>query len=58
MDTKQDKLPYNSQTGVYGIQVHGAANVPWSGVQNKPATITLTGTYEDGTTFTFKLQGA
>lgn len=56
LNAKQDALPYGA--GVYGIKVSSAASVPWSGVENKPAAITLAGTYEDGTTFTFNLQGA
>ena len=55
LNAKQNTLPYNSQTGVYGISMSSAANVPWSGVGNKPAAVVLSGTYEDGTTFTFKL---
>lgn len=39
MTAKQDKLPYNSQTSVYGISVSSAASVPWTGVQSKPTTL-------------------
>lgn len=58
---KQDKLPYNQHTGIYDISSWGAAQaayVPWTGVEDKPASVVLSGTYEDGTTFTFNLQGA
>ena len=39
LDTKQDKLPYDSQTGVYGISTSSAASVPWTGVQSRPTTL-------------------
>ena len=40
MTAKQDVLPYNSQTGVYGISASSAVSVPWTGVQSKPTTLT------------------
>ena len=61
LTAKQDVLPYNQYTGLYDISAFGAAQaawVKWSGVENKPPAITLAGTYEDGTTFTFNIQGA
>lgn len=61
LTAKQDVLPYNQYTGLYDISAFGAAQaawVKWSGVENKPPAIVLAGTYEDGTTFTFNIQGA
>lgn len=58
LTAKQDKLPVNMQTGIYDISAWGAAQaayVPWTGVEDKPAAVVLSGTYEDGTTFTFNL---
>lgn len=40
LTTKQDVLPYDSQTSVYGISVSSATHVPWTGVQSKPTTLT------------------
>lgn len=39
---KQDKLPVNMQTGIYDISAWGAAQaayVPWTGVEEKPTTL-------------------
>lgn len=61
LTAKQDVLPYNQYTGLYDISAWGAAQaayVPWTGVEDKPAAVVLSGTYEDETTFTFNLQGA
>lgn len=58
LTAKQDVLPVNLQTGIYDISAWGAAQaayVPWTGVEDKPAAVVLSGTYEDGTTFTFNL---
>ena len=55
LTVKQDWLPYDWDTGLYGISVSSAASVPWSGVTDKPAAVVISGTYEDGTTFTFNL---
>lgn len=55
LTAKQDWLPYNWDTGLYSISVSSAASVPWSGVTDKPAAVVISGTYEDGTTFTFNL---
>lgn len=38
LSSKQDALPYNPDTGIYGISAFGAAQaawVPWSGVESK-----------------------
>lgn len=39
---KQDKLPYNQYTGLYDISAFGAAQaayVPWTGVEDKPTSL-------------------
>ena len=42
LTAKQDVLPYNEYTGIYGISAFGAAQaawVKWSGVEEKPTTL-------------------
>lgn len=42
LTAKQDVLPYNQYTGIYGISAFGAAQaawVKWSGVEDKPTTL-------------------
>ena len=42
LSAKQDVLPYNQYTGIYGISAFGAAQaawVKWSGVEEKPTTL-------------------
>ena len=42
LTAKQDKLPYNQYTGLYDISAFGAAQaawVKWSGVEDKPTTL-------------------
>ena len=42
LTAKQDVLPYNQYTGLYGISAFGAAQaawVKWSGVEEKPTTL-------------------